>query len=499
MAIETELKLRISSEHMMRLKRHPFLRSMSIKPAISRKLYSVYFDTPNLKLHHARMALRLRRIGKQYVQTLKGGGGVQAGLHLRNEWETPIAGEKLDFAALEAIGASPLKPSLRNKLQPLFLTDFTRSIRMVEFEGALIEMAFDSGEVRARESVHLISELELELKSGEPLQLFRLALALLDIVPLEIESTSKAEYGYNLHMPVSATVAKSSNAKFDSVDAVGGVLQTMVWSCLSHLQANLSGALQHVDDEYLHQLRVALRKLRVVLRMVAEQHSDAELENFREQVSALATSLGSTREWDVFTAQTLPSVRKHLGKQSGLKAIAQRSEELRLQHHQAVHATLQSGSFQHLLLGLGAWMYGEFWHNFSHDGELQFFAAENLHKHSRKVHLYSKYLQYPIDVGGLHRLRIACKNLRYSAELFASIHDAKKIQAYVDILAKLQDVLGELNDHSVAYQLLKELDSSLNQKTIGLINQEIERSYSKLLQSMPKVWKRFVKQPEAWS
>ncbi|MDX8399320.1 MAG: CHAD domain-containing protein [Gallionellaceae bacterium] len=499
MATETELKLRISPEHMARLKRHPFLRTLSIKPAISRKLYSVYFDTPSLKLHHARMALRLRRVGKQWLQTLKGGGGVQAGLHLRNEWETPVAGEKLDFEALEAIGASPLKPSLRKKLQSVFVTDFTRSIRMVEFEGALIEMALDSGEVRAGESVHPISELELELKSGDALQLFRLALAIFELVPFEIESTSKAEYGYMLHTPVPANVTKASIPQFNSDDSVGSALQAMIWACLSHLQINVSGALKHTYNEYLHQIRIALRKLRVVLSMVAKQSSDAELSSLRKLVAELASSLGRSREWDVFTMETLVEVQKPLRKRPEWKSITLQCEILRQQQHQLVLAALQSGDFQRMLLRFGAWMHGDFWRNFSNEDELLLFAAEVLHGHSRKVRRYRTLLQYPMDVEQLHSLRIACKNLRYSAELFASMHEAKKMKAYVDALTKLQDVLGALNDHAVAHRLLLELADSSSQKTISLINIAIEHRYSNFLIELKKVWKKFSKQTDVWA
>ena len=237
MAIETELKLRIAPEHLQRLKRHPFLRSLSSKRATMHKLYSVYFDTPDLQLHRARMALRLRRVGTQWLQTLKGGGGVRAGLHQRNEWETPVTSEKLDFAALDAAGAVHLPLSLQKQIQPLFVTDFARSIRMVEFEGALIELGLDSGEIRAGKSKYPISELELELKFGEPLQLYRLALALLEIVPLEIESTSKAEYGYRLRSPAPPSVSKAAIPEFDADASVGNALQSMIWSCLHHLQA----------------------------------------------------------------------------------------------------------------------------------------------------------------------------------------------------------------------------------------------------------------------
>ncbi len=184
MAIETELKLHITPEHLQKLKRHPFLRSLSSSRALTQKLYSIYYDTADLELRQHAMALRLRRVGKQWLQTLKGGGQVSAGLHQRNEWEMPVLSEQLDFDALKASGGE-LPHGVRNRLQPVFVTDFSRNVRLLNFEGAQIELCMDSGEIRAGQSSCPISELELELKSGSPQQLFKLALALLDIVPLD--------------------------------------------------------------------------------------------------------------------------------------------------------------------------------------------------------------------------------------------------------------------------------------------------------------------------
>ncbi|MBU1775558.1 MAG: CYTH domain-containing protein, partial [Gammaproteobacteria bacterium] len=65
MAVETELKLHISPEHLAKLKRHPFIRSLSADRARTLKLYSIYYDTAGLELHRRAMALRLRRVGKQ--------------------------------------------------------------------------------------------------------------------------------------------------------------------------------------------------------------------------------------------------------------------------------------------------------------------------------------------------------------------------------------------------------------------------------------------------
>lgn len=498
MALETELKLRIAPEHLARLKRHPFLRSLSTGRASTRKLYSVYFDTPDLQLHHARMALRLRRVGTQWLQTLKGGGGVQAGLHQRNEWETPVATEQLDFAALEEIGAGPLPQSLRKQIQPLFVTDFTRSIRMVQFEGAVIELSLDSGEIRAGKSSHTISELELELKSGEPLQLFRLALALLDIVPLEIEPTSKAEYGYRLLAPVEAVISKSRMSKLDAQSPVKEALQGMIWACLFHLQANVSGAVKKTHDEYLHQVRIALRQLRVVLSMVAKQRSDVELESLRDLIAELGTALGRSREWDVFVAQTLPSLQKRSDHLAGFKAVAHQSEKLRQHYHQHVHAALQSSDFQRLLLRFGAWMNGEYWRGSFEEENLRRFAAAMLQRRSQKVRHYSERIHQGADAVRLHELRIACKNLRYCTDLFRSIYAAEQTKHFLGALEKLQDALGMLNDNAAALRLLDELDDGLHLVTVALIRGEIEHAYAKHWTELNQAWERFSRQEAFW-
>lgn len=492
MAIETELKLRIAPEHLQRLKRHPFLRSLSSKRAATHRLYSVYFDTPDLQLHGARMALRLRRVGTQWLQTLKGGGGVRAGLHQRNEWETPVSSEQLDFAALDAAGAIHLPLSLRAQVQPLFVTDFARSIRMVEFEGALIELGLDSGEIRAGKSTYPISELELELKFGEPLQLYRLALALLEIVPLEIESTSKAEYGYRLRSPAPPSVSKAAIPEFDAHASVGDALQSMIWSCLHHLQANVHGAVQKTDDEYLHQVRVALRRLRVVLNMTAKYRDNTELQSLRHLVGELGRALGSSREWDVFVAETLPAILKDVGEYTEMEMLIGASEKRRQDSQQLVHAALQPVDFQRLLLRFGAWMNGEYWKKSANPINIKYFSNKMLCKYEQKVWQRGKYIQSKMSNEQLHRLRIACKNLRYSIELFGSPAGLEN-GPYLKKLINLQSVLGKLHDNAVALNLLNEFRQGSRLTHIALIRDVIERHHSHHLSKLSEAWQKFKK------
>src|SRR5262249_24337951 len=134
-----------------------------------RELISVYFDTPDLDLQKAGASLRVRESKGQKVQTLKRGDGL-----VREEHETPIAGDAPDPSLGPLCDLLPA--GARSELRPAFHVRVTRRQRLIRFGGAEIELALDQGEVRGGRRTSPISEVELELKSGEPRALFGLAL-----------------------------------------------------------------------------------------------------------------------------------------------------------------------------------------------------------------------------------------------------------------------------------------------------------------------------------
>jgi len=492
--VETELKLNIAAEHLAILRRHPFLRSLSVARARTVRVYSVYYDTAELKLRRHAMALRLRRIGKRWVQTLKGGGQASAGLHQRDEWEMPVATERLDFEALAASGGV-IPHAVRNHLQPVFVTDFSRTIRLLDFEGARIELAMDSGEIRAGQSACPISELELELKSGEPLQLFRLALALLDIVPLRVEHTSKAEYGYRLFTAGNPAPSKGSFPAMHKAQNTTSALHAMIVACLAQVQVNVPGALLELDEEYLHQVRVGLRRLRVVLAIVRHIYDDPEAVALREQVGRLCVDLGRAREWDVFVTQTLASICARMPEHAGLREVLRASERRRKQLHAATVNRLASADFQRMLLRFGAWLHSGKW---PEPGiPLKRFALRILEKrHERVLAQGAASRDNPAQ---LHVLRIACKKLRYAAEMFGSLFAGGGRKAYVAELAALQDALGALHDIAIADPLLHELDSRQRRDTLALIRGWIAHDYVECVAKFSKVWQRFVNKNGFWN
>lgn len=499
MSIETELKLRISPEHLARLKRHPLLRALSVGRSTTRKLHSVYFDTPDLYLHEHAMALRLRRTGRDWVQTLKGGGEVQTGLHQRNEWETVVSGEMLDFSALETSGAMHLPKHVRKELQAVFVTDFSRTARVLNFAGAEIELCLDSGEIRSGNEVRTFAEVELELKSGAPVQLFQLALQLLELVPLEVEAISKAEYGYRMWLRAQPAAAKAGAFSISDEDSVASVLQNMIWSCLLQVQTNVPGALGKLDDEYLHQIRVALRRLRVALSMAYRVQADTELDELRGDVATLSVTLGQTREWDVFVSQTLLPLRKSFPDQAGIDALLRRSERKRRQQHLGLQQALQAQEFQRLLLRFGAWMLGGYWNEAcwqesdnGYASRLRSFAAKNLRHGSAQVSKRYRLLEQPsASARELHIFRIACKKLRYCAELFSPLYAGRDTKRYLGALARLQDTLGMLNDIAVARRLLELLGHGAQHETTVLVRGWVEHDYAQRMDQLHKSWKQF--------
>jgi triphosphatase len=507
MAVETELKLHIAPEQLARLKRHALLKPLSVTRPVTRRLQNIYYDTPKLELHKSGMALRLRHAGRQWLQTLKGGGSVQAGLHQRNEWEVPVKRAALDFSATPEVEWDKLlRPSLRKKLHPVFVTDFTRSSRLLDFHGAQIELCMDQGEVRTEQQSAPICELELELKSGEPQQLFELALAILDIVPFELETVSKAEQGYRLMSGYIGQPVKGVAPTFAKSDSLSDVLQMLIWSCMQHFQGNLSGAMGSNDAEYLHQMRVALRRLRVVLRMAEKVRADQTLAGLYKDVSDLCVALGRIREWDVFIAGILQPMRARMAGHAGLQALLAASERQRVACYAALRGGAQARERQRLLLRFAIWMNGDYWRQPEAAQQAKDFATRRLRKLSKRFALSGQQLD-SAEAAQLHALRILAKKFRYSAEFFAPLYDRQKAESFLAALSEVQDVLGQINDIAVAYRLLDGLagDAALAAhrdanipETVVLARGWIAHDLSDQLGVLRKTMQRFNKQAAFW-
>ena len=205
MGMEREIKLALPASQVQAATQWFVARAGKDGHAI--KLVNIYFDTPQLTLASSKSALRLRQTPDGWLQTFKTVGIAKHGLHSRHEWEMPVAGAKLEIETMLSACDDPAAADALKQAAPsligLFRTDFTRTLWLLDTHGAQIEAAIDQGDVLAdvdgETRRERISEIELELKSGDEAALHTLAAELgKRIAGLAPDDISKAQRGYRL-------------------------------------------------------------------------------------------------------------------------------------------------------------------------------------------------------------------------------------------------------------------------------------------------------------
>jgi len=200
LATEIELKLSIVVEHdkdtLIQVKN--CLISLGVDQELHKnKLENAYFDTPDLQLNTEKIALRIRKRGARYIQTLKTKGQSINGLSRRGEWEWDLKQPKLNLELLAQCEAWPKSINM-SCLNKAFETNFTRHQVEFTWKEATIELALDRGEIISHGNKASINELELELMSGSENNLHLLCEELQKFITLVPSNVSKAERGYRL-------------------------------------------------------------------------------------------------------------------------------------------------------------------------------------------------------------------------------------------------------------------------------------------------------------
>jgi triphosphatase len=194
--LEIELKLALPAEQVA-----AFLSLMARRrrTPVKQVLHTLYFDTVDFDLGRQGIALRVRRAGRRWLQTLKSEGQRAGGLSTREEYETPAQRGTLDWGRFPEAAQARVADDLRERLGIRFETRFVRTAWQIAGQGgARIEVALDIGTLSAGDRSQPICEIELELLSGHIDALFTLAQTWaqrLDLVPFDI---SKAERGGRL-------------------------------------------------------------------------------------------------------------------------------------------------------------------------------------------------------------------------------------------------------------------------------------------------------------
>ena len=211
MGTEIELKLIIESKSVDVFFHLPLIAEFASGACKVKRLFSRYYDTPDYLLWTHGTALRVRQDGNDFIQTLKRKGQSVQGLSERDEWEWLLNDSVLDYSLVPLNIWPPALQDRLPELQPIFNTEFKRSVWVLELpEGALaeqqdaamVEMVLDQGNIEAKtkaeRKTESILEVELELKKGVSAALFHLSKEIAEYVPVIPSNISKAERGYRL-------------------------------------------------------------------------------------------------------------------------------------------------------------------------------------------------------------------------------------------------------------------------------------------------------------
>jgi triphosphatase len=426
------------------------------------QLVSTYYDTVDRALRRRGLVLRVRERDGRFVQTVKSDNAEASGPLARGEWEDAIPGPQPTRQAPESGQFLPLE--LAERLVPLFQTEVKRqAIDLSPHPDTRIEAAIDRGQIRApgRQGRERISEVELELKSGVASALYDVALDLLAVAPVRLELRSKAERGYRL---ATARSRRRTTTHFEPPELDPGVsgdaaLQRIGIACLERLLRN-DAAVRRRSSEGIHQMRVAVRRLRAVLSAFSRMLPPEQRRLASHELRWLANALGPARNLHVFASGLMGRVPARLVEPAGLKALAAAVERRRKTSYTAAVEAVRSPRYTGMILRLLRWFDACGWREDAASEALRqpigSLAAGIL---DRRLHVVKQRgedfdNQYPEQ---RHRLRIALKKLRYASEALTSLYDADAVRPFVRQLKLLQDDLGEISDVRVAHQIVTEL------------------------------------------
>lgn len=450
---ETELKFQVPTESAdaVRAAVHA-----GPEPANTTRLQAAYFDTHDRALAAAGVALRIRREGVNWVQTVKAGTGDALVRLEHNAVRHGDAGDQVPQIDLSLHHGTTVGKQLRRVLRNRsvdelvcrYRTDIVRTWRRSSIDGSVVELAFDEGTIITGDMTTPVCELEFELLEGSPDVLLATTRTWVAGHGLWLETRSKAERGGLLAQGSTVATARSAaRSKLRPGVRVGEARRILLAECLQQISVNASQvASGDFDDEHVHQLRVGLRRLRTALRLLP-----GDDDGLTRHATALFRALGASRNQAAIAGpygERLTEAMETAGLGYDVPHIAfdetsdpcsiVRDPETQAFLADLISATIPTpgtkdkrSASKRLARRLNGWHRAVV-------GDMATFAS--------------------LDDPSRHRLRRRCKRLRYGVEFSRSLLGRKRVARYLAVLGPVQRSLGAYNDLSAAIDALRETD-----------------------------------------
>ncbi len=249
--------------------------------------------------------------------------------------------------------------------------------------------------------------------------------------------------------------------------SIGHLAEVMAW----HAPIAAAGT----NPAGVHQLRVALRRLRSVLRIFRPAADGPSLRAFDAGLKALAGLLGPARDWDVFLGGLGAELAAGLPEEPRVAALLAAGQARRDAAYAALRPALAGPLLRGLVWEAAALESGHPWRR-EQRGEaavdwrrrpVEEFAAHRLDRSWRRITKVGEAIAALPDAE-FHALRLQAKRLRYAAELFAPLFSRRRSRRFLERLEAVQDQLGLANDVTVARGLVASLAAETGDWASGL-------------------------------
>lgn len=204
--------------------------------------------------------------------------------------------------------------------------------------------------------------------------------------------------------------------------------------------------------EPIHELRVATRRLRAIMRLLAVVAPADELRHYTKRIQRLARTAGAVRDRDVLLAHMRASVERMPADQAAaLEQLMARLAEERAAAHSQLIKLLDSDEIADFKHDFAAFMNSQ--GGWDESPCVRDLAGSTIWRHYEALRAHTNG-SLPDAPEELHAMRVEGKRLRYVLELFGDTFGPRGDTA-IEPLVAFQDHLGALNDISVARELLQ--------------------------------------------
>jgi CHAD domain-containing protein len=451
--------------------------------------HDVLLDTKDRAITGSGYALRIRDTGKRRILTLKGPPLGEGALHRREEIEVELDAEPpaKKRQVSRARWPDPIKDRVTElvdgePLMSLIQTDIHRTTWMVKQASRVVaELAYDVGEVYANGKSDAVNEIEIELKgAGAEADLHAIGERLCALTRLEPESRTKLSRGLDL-LPR----RRPDPGRRD----LHALARRAIEAALRKYHKREYEARLGEDPEGVHDVRVAVRRLRSVLALLEDAPGFAlgDLKRWRRRLKNLAASLGAVRDLDVQQERLSTYRATNPGSQDGLLPIWDGMASEREKARGAMLEALDDSKIRETLKTLHAFAAERPAKDEDDSVLVRHFAGGAVWRRYEDV-LRRECLLPTESASTLHEIRIACKRLRYSLEMFAHAFGAGA-DPLIAVLIATQDCLGSHQDCVVARgYLAQSRDATHDQQALAVYDKSLEAEEIELRSRFWRLW-----------